>query len=164
MKNILILAVFLTVAACNPCRWVTRCPSQVITDTVTETYIQTWRDTVVYIEENESTLEAWFYCDSMNQVILRQLDVEKTKGVKTESEFKAGVFRFRVMADSVKILNKIITEIKGRETIIMNPVNLEIEEKLKKSEKSLHIYKGIGIFGLVLAVLLILAMVVRLRF
>ena len=160
-RIIVFFAVFLTILACDPCRHINRCPGYIITDTVKETLVVTYQDTITYIEENESTLEAWFYCDSLNQVIMKELNVEKTKGVKTQSEFNKGVFKFRVMADSVEVLNRIITKIKGKEIILVNPVNKKMESDLKKTEKKLQIWKGVAIFGLAITLLIVLFVIIK---
>ncbi|MCK9282226.1 MAG: hypothetical protein M0P71_16545 [Melioribacteraceae bacterium] len=121
--------------------------------------IKTVRDTITYIEENESTLEAWFECDSNNQVLIKKLN-ETNNGIKTVTVFKDNVFKIRSYTDSIAVLHKIIEEKSSEKIAIMNPVNKQLQDDNKKLEKKLTHWKKIGKFGLIIIVSILIGLVV----
>lgn len=62
----------------------------------------------VRVSDDSLSMSALFTCDSLNQVVLRQLSEEKTKGVKSQFDFSNGLLNYHVVAvhDTVFIAAK----------------------------------------------------------
>lgn len=146
------LPFLLLFAACTPCRYVSRHPECFPADTVRITNIRIERDTITYIEESESTLEAYFECDSNNQVLMKRLAETNTGNIKPTVIFRDNTLKISYYVDSIAVLHKIIKETSGKETTILNPVN----EQMKKDLQRLKKWRKIGMYGIGLAVLVLL--------
>ena len=92
MRIVIVFFLIALLSACNPCRYVANHPECYPADTVITTDIVTVTDTLIYIEENQSTLDAWFECDSNNQVLIKKLE-ETISGIKTVTVFKDNVLK-----------------------------------------------------------------------
>lgn len=158
MRYLMILLI-LSAFACNPCKYVSKHQECFPADTFKHVMIKTVRDTITYIEENESTLEAWFECDSNNQVLIKKLN-ETNNGIKTVTIFKDNVLRIRSYTDSIAVLNKIIEEKSSEKITVMNPVNKQLQDDNKKLEKKLTRWKKIGRFGLIIVSFIFIGLVV----
>jgi hypothetical protein len=123
-------------------------------DTIRETITNTVRDTITYIEENESTLEAYFICDSNNQVLMKQLSQTNTGVIKPTVVFRDNVLRLRYFTDSIAVLHKIIERTQAKEVYVKNPVNIQMQKDLQKSDKKLKRWRKIGIGGIITMLLL----------
>jgi hypothetical protein len=85
-----------------------------------------------------SLFNAWFACDSMNNVIMRDLNEYKSKGVKSKIVFRDNHLQLSFLTDSIAVLNKIISSSKTHKEYIKNPVNAELQKQYLKAEKQLH--------------------------
>lgn len=60
------------------------------TKTKTITVTETIRDTILKTLPDSAAIKAWFGCDSLNQVYVKQLAIEQGKKVKTEIQWLPG--------------------------------------------------------------------------
>lgn len=145
------LVIFALIAlSCSPCQYASRHPECFQPDTVITYETNTTLDSIIYLDASESALEAFFECDSMNQVLMYRLEQSHT-GPATAPVvlYKDNVLRVRYLTDSIAVLNRMVTRATGKTVYIMNPVN----EQLAKKAASLGAWRKIGIGGIVLAVL-----------
>lgn len=61
------------------------------------------RDTTVLIKPDTATVKALFECDSLNQVVLKELDVVKGRKVAPEVKFKDRWFEVTLPVDSESV-------------------------------------------------------------
>ena len=149
MRWIILLS--LVAVSCNPCHYVSRHSECFPTDTIRITNERTVHDTITYIEESESTLEAYFECDSNNQVLMKRLSQTNTGNIQPTVIFRDNLLKIRYFTDSIAVLHKIISETKGKEVMVMNPVN----EQMKRDLQRLKNWKKIGSVGIGIIVLLL---------
>lgn len=139
MKATICSIIFIIVlASCNPCHYVAKHPECFAPDTIRETSTQTIRDTITWIQPDSMSLVALFYCDSANQVMMQTIEEFKSKGIKTRIIFKDNKLDLSVYTDSIKVLNRIISNIKSKEVYVMNPVNDKLKNDNIKLENRLH--------------------------
>ena len=100
--------------SCNPCKYVLKHYEclPISSDTIREYITETIRDSISYIEGNESILTAWVECDSMYNVILKKYEESNTGGIKTIIKYSNNKLEIRAYTDSIAVLNKIITKLK----------------------------------------------------
>ncbi len=137
MKTITILLCALLVS-CNPCKYVARHQECFLPDTIREINIQTVHDSVTWIMGDTSLFNAWFACDSMNNVIMKDLTEYKSKGVKSKIVFTDNHLQLSFLTDSIAVLNKIIKSTKTHTEYIKNPVNAELQKECLKTVKRLQ--------------------------
>lgn len=132
MRSILPMIAVFMLASCNPCRYVSNHPECFPADTIRESTTQTIRDTVTWIQADTFALSALFYCDSANRVLMRDLTEYKSKGITTEIVYRENRLQITVATDSIKVLNRIISELKSKTVTTMNPVNEQLEKDNQK--------------------------------
>ncbi len=138
MRNLLLIISLLLIAACNPCNYVAKHPECFSPDTIRETSTQTIRDTITWIQPDSMSLVALFYCDSANQVMMQKIEEYKSKGIKTRVIFRDNKLDLSVYTDSIKVLNRIISNIKSKEVHVKNPVNNKLQSDNQILKNRLH--------------------------
>ena len=128
----------LILLSCNPCRYVAHHPECFAPDTIRETITSTMHDSITWIQFDTTLFDAIFACDSLNNVLMKQVDEYKTKGVKTKVVFRDNRLQLSMFTDSIAILNKIIREHKTHSEYIKNPVNDELKRQNEKLENRMH--------------------------
>jgi L-rhamnose mutarotase len=129
MKLLTLTLFAFLIASCNPCRYVARHQECFLPDTVKETTVQTIHDSVIFIKPDSGYIIAYFKCDSLNQVVMTELNEVKSKGVQTVTVFKDNTFKFKWQSDSIKVLNRIISNLSTHSEHIMNPVNAVLKKE-----------------------------------
>ena len=96
MRFLLILILVLFLTGCKT-------PQPVIERTVTITETETVRDTTVVTEPDTASIKALFECDSLNQVVLTELEIEKGRKTVPQVRFKDRWFEVAVPVDSESV-------------------------------------------------------------
>jgi capsular polysaccharide biosynthesis protein len=60
---------------------------------------------------------------------MTELNEVKSKGVQTVTVFKDNTFKFKWQSDSIKVLNRIISNLSTHSEHIMNPVNAVLKKE-----------------------------------
>jgi hypothetical protein len=160
MKTLSLLLLAFLFFACNPCRYVARHQECFPPDTIRETSVQTIHDTTTWIEADSFALNALFYCDSTNNVLIKTLNEYKSKGVVTKIIYKNNTLQITLATDSIGVLNRIISNMKTHVEYVKNPVNAELQRQNLKQEKQLQRKKVIGriLWGYLIITLVLLAL------
>jgi hypothetical protein len=138
MKTLSLSLLVILFIACNPCRYVARHQECFLPDTIRETSVQTIHDTTTWIEADSFALNALFYCDSTNNVLIKMLNEYKSKGVVTKIVYKNNTLQISLATDSIAKLNRYISSMKTHVEYVKNPVNAELQRKNLKYEKQLQ--------------------------
>lgn len=157
-KYISVALLALVALSCNPCRYASKHPECFKPDTVVISHITTVRDTIIYLEESESTLEAYFECDSTNQVLMKKLvQTEAGRHVKPTVIFRENTLRIRYYQDSIATLHRVISDIQARVEYRENPINMQMQDRIA----GLELWKKIGIAGIILAFFVLVFAIIR---
>lgn len=151
MKYIAILLLLL--ASCSPCRYVGKHPECFPADTIRIENTKTIRDSIVFTKIDSVGYDLLFECDSNSQVILKEFNEYKTKGISTKFVFKDNRLQLNALIDSLGILHRIIDNYQFKEVVRINPVNEQLKkdfDKLTAKNKT----KNKTIFGLIVVILL----------
>ncbi len=132
MKAILPFGLVLILASCNPCKYVSNHPECFPSDTIREIETLTIRDTVTWIQADTFAMSALFYCDSARRVLMRDLTEYKSKGITTRIVYRDNQLQITAATDSIKILNRIISELKSKTVSTMNPINEQLAKENQK--------------------------------
>ena len=159
MKYLTVLASLALVAlSCTPCRYASRHPECFRPDTTITYENTTTLDSIIYLDASESTLEAYFECDSLNRVLMYRLEQSHTGPAPAPVViYKDNILRVKYLTDSIAVLNRMVTQATGKTVYIVNPVN----EQLAKKAAAMHLWRKIGVGGIVLAVLAIVFVVIK---
>lgn len=93
MRFILILLLVTFITGC-------KIPQPVIEHTVTVTETETVRDTTVVTEPDTASLKALFECDSLNQVVMTELLIEKGRKLVPQVKFRDRLLEITMPVDS----------------------------------------------------------------
>lgn len=157
-KVALSILLALVALSCNPCRYASKHPECFKPDTVVMSHTTTVHDTIIYLEESESTLEAYFECDSTNRVLMSRLvQTEAGRPVKPTVIFRENTLRVRYYQDSIATLNRLVKETQARIEYRENPINMEMQDRIS----GLELWKKIGISGIILAVFVLVFAIIR---
>lgn len=138
LKYFSLLIFIISLISCNPCKYVAKHPECFPPDSVHETSTSSVRDSVTWLQLDTSLFDAIFECDSMNNVLIKEVNEYKSKGVKTRVVFKDNHLQLSMFTDSIAILNKIISEHKTSVTYVKNPVNDELKRQATVYKDRLH--------------------------
>lgn len=130
----------------------------VTTDTITVTR-EIVRDSVVVIPPDSTWLIAWFECDSLNQVVMTELEKSRGNNLQQSADFdSSGVFTINTRVDSQSIY------LSWRErhdtATITNTVikTVEVEKVVRKTPAWLLWLAGLGAGAIVIMIILIVIM------
>lgn len=140
MKKLIILAGLAMVLACSPCKQISKHPEKFNcfpADTVLIEKNTIIRDSILFTKIDSIGYDILFECDSNNNVLMRELNEQKSKGVVTNVVFKDNRLILTAQTDSIKSLLRIIENLEKKETSKVNPINAELkaENERLKSEK-----------------------------
>lgn len=80
---------------------ITGCRSvEPVIHTTTRTVTETLRDTTVIVAPDSATVQALFECDSLNQVVMTELSVEKGRKVNPQVTWRDKILKVAVPVDS----------------------------------------------------------------
>ena len=66
----------------------------------TVTWTETLRDTVVIVEPDFASVRALFECDSLNRVVMKELEIKRGQKVTPEVKWQYGVLEVSIPVDS----------------------------------------------------------------
>ncbi len=96
MRFLLILILVLFLTGCKTTQ-------PVIERTVTVTETETLRDTTIVTEPDTASLKALFECDSLNQVVMTELEIEKGRKTTPQVKFRDRWLEVTVPVDSESV-------------------------------------------------------------
>lgn len=130
----------------------------VTTDTVTVTR-EMVRDSLVIIPPDSAWLKAWFECDSMNQVVMTELEESKGKTIRQEAVFESsGAITINARVDSQAIY--LAWKERHDTATITNTVikTVEVEKVVRKTPAWLLWLAGLGAGAIVIMIILVVIM------
>ncbi len=110
------------------------------------------RDSIVILPPDSSVIEAWFECDSLNHVIMIELETHAGEKVKPYTKFNKGQFTVAAKIDSQSVYlswkerhdSTTITETKIKE--------VEVPKVVYKKPRWLKIMAGLGAGSIILLI------------
>ena len=119
--------------------------------------IERWRDTTIYEQPDIAWLKGWLECDSVGQVLLRELEIERGRNITTHIKIVNDTIYVECKTDSIERLLKIrdleIKMLKEMQTEVI----VEVERELSWWETT-QMKMG-RLFLIVIAVLLIITVI-----
>lgn len=119
--------------------------------------IEKWRDTTIYEEPDIAWLKGWLECDSVGQVLLRELEIERGRNITPHIKIVNDTIYVECKTDSLERLLKIrdleIKMLKEMQTEVV----VEVEKELSWWETT-QMKMG-RLFLIVIAVLVIITVI-----
>lgn len=119
--------------------------------------IEKWRDTTIYEEPDIAWLKGWLECDSVGQVLLRELEIERGRNITPHIKIVNDTIYVECKTDSLERLLKIrdleIKMLKEMQTEVV----VEVEKELSWWETT-QMKMG-RLFLMVIAVLVIITVI-----
>lgn len=124
------------------------------TDTVTVTHVL--RDTTVVLQPDSATVQALFYCDSMNQVIMKDLVIEKGRNISPLVKWEKETLTVLAEVDSQQVYlewkeRHVMEQKKTTETVIVKQYKKQLPLWVKLvmiAESVLLLFFAIGLVRL----------------
>ena len=69
--------------------------------------VERWRDSIIYEEPDKAWLKGWLECDSMGQVLLRELEIERGRNITPHIKIVNDTIYLECKTDSLERLLKI---------------------------------------------------------
>ena len=69
--------------------------------------VERWRDSIIYEEPDKAWLKGWLECDSMGQVLLRELEIERGRNITPHIKIVNDTLYVECKTDSLERLLKI---------------------------------------------------------
>lgn len=119
--------------------------------------IERWRDTTIYEQPDKAWLKGWLECDSVGQVLLRELEIERGRNITPHIKIVNDTIYVECKTDSLERLLKIrdleIKMLKEMQTEVV----VEVEKELSWWETT---QMKIGqLFMIAIAVLIIITVI-----
>lgn len=119
--------------------------------------IERWRDTTIYEQPDIAWLKGWLECDSVGQVLLRELEIERGRNITPHIKIVNDTIYLECKTDSLERLLKIrdleIKMLKEMQTEVV----VEVEKELSWWETT-QMKMG-RLFLIVIAVLVIITVI-----
>ena len=119
--------------------------------------VERWRDSIIYEEPDKAWLKGWLECDSMGQVLLRELEIERGRNITPHIKIVNDTLYVECKTDSLERLLKIrdleIKMLKEMQTEVV----VEVEKELSWWETT-QMKMG-RLFLIVIAVLVIITVI-----
>ena len=119
--------------------------------------IERWRDTTIYEQPDIAWLKGWLECDSVGQVLLRELEIERGRNITPHIKIVNDTIYVECKTDSIERLLKIrdleIKMLKEMQTEVI----VEVERELSWWETT-QMKMG-RLFLIVIAVLVIITVI-----
>lgn len=119
--------------------------------------IERWRDTTIYEQPDIAWLKGWLECDSVGQVLLRELEIERGRNITPQIKIVNDTIYVECKTDSLERLLKIrdleIKMLKEMQTEVV----VEVEKELSWWETT-QMKMG-RLFLIVIAVLVIITVI-----
>lgn len=119
--------------------------------------IERWRDTTIYEQPDKAWLKGWLECDSVGQVLLRELEIERGRNITPHIKIVNDTIYVECKTDSLELLLKLkdqmIMELQQSKTI----ETVEVEKELSWWETT-QMKMG-QLFMIAIAVLIIITVI-----
>ena len=119
--------------------------------------IERWRDTTIYEQPDKAWLKGWLECDSVGQVLLRELEIERGRNITPHIKIVNDTIYVECKTDSLERLLKIrdleIKMLKEMQTEVV----VEVEKELSWWETT-QMKMG-QLFMIAIAVLIIITVI-----
>lgn len=119
--------------------------------------IERWRDTTIYEQPDKAWLKGWLECDSVGQVLLRELEIERGRNITPHIKIVNDTIYVECKTDSLELLLKLkdqmIMELQQSKTI----ETVEVEKELSWRETT-QMKMG-QLFMIAIAVLIIITVI-----
>lgn len=119
--------------------------------------IERWRDTTIYEQPDKAWLKGWLECDSVGQVLLRELEIERGRNITPHIKIINDTIYVECKTDSLERLLKIrdleIKMLKEMQTEVV----VEVEKELSWWETT-QMKMG-QLFMIAIAVLIIITVI-----
>lgn len=119
--------------------------------------IERWRDTTIYEQPDKAWLKGWLECDSVGQVLLRELEIERGRNITPHIKIVNDTIYVECKTDSLERLLKIrdleIKMLKEMQTEVV----VEVEKELSWW-KTTQMKMG-QLFMIAIAVLIIITVI-----
>ena len=119
--------------------------------------IERWRDTTIYEQSDKAWLKGWLECDSVGQVLLRELEIERGRNITPHIKIVNDTIYVECKTDSLERLLKIrdleIKMLKEMQTEVV----VEVEKELSWWETT-QMKMG-QLFMIAIAVLIIITVI-----
>ena len=119
--------------------------------------VERWRDSIIYEEPDKAWLKGWLECDSVGQVLLRELEIERGRHITPHIKIVNDTLYVECKTDSLERLLKIrdleIKMLKEMQTEVV----VEVEKELSWWETT-QMKMG-RLFLIVIAVLVIITVI-----
>ena len=119
--------------------------------------IERWRDTTIYEQPDKAWLKGWLECDSVGQVLLRELEIERGRNITPHIKIVNDTIYLECKTDSLERLLKIrdleIKMLKEMQTEVV----VEVEKELSWWETT-QMKMG-QLFMIAIAVLIIITVI-----
>ena len=119
--------------------------------------IERWRDTTIYEQPDKAWLKGWLECDSVGQVLLRELEIERGRNITPHIKIVNDTIYVECKTDSLELLLKLkdqmIMELQQSKTI----ETIEVEKELSWWETT-QMKMG-QLFMIAIAVLIIITVI-----
>lgn len=119
--------------------------------------IERWRDTTIYEQPDKAWLKGWLECDSVGQVLLRELEIERGRNITPHIKILNDTIYVECKTDSLERLLKIrdleIKMLKEMQTEVV----VEVEKELSWWETT-QMKMG-QLFMIAIAVLIIITVI-----
>lgn len=126
-------------------------PRLVQSDSIT-TIIEVVRDSVVYAPADSSFIKAWFECDSLNHVIMTDLETASGNNLTQQAIFDSGIFIVKAKIDSLAVYLRW----KERHEKIKVAKTITVEKVIIKKPAWLMWLSGLGGGAIVFSIILII--------
>jgi len=99
LRTLLLLLCIISLGSTG-CKQLQPVVSETTTNERIVTVTETLRDTTVVVKADTASIRAFLECDSLNNVVMRELQIEKGRKVNPEVKFKQGVLEVIMPVDS----------------------------------------------------------------
>lgn len=104
MRSIIVSLMFIVLTSCSLKQRIEKfCPNCPLKEKDSITYIESIRDSIIYIDNSEAISEILMQCDSLNQISITEINELKSKGVKVVTKFKDNKIYIQASIDSTAV-------------------------------------------------------------
>ena len=100
LRTLVLLCIVSLVLGQTGCKQLQPVVEQTTTNERIVTVTETLRDTTVIVKADTASVRAFLKCDSLNQVVMSELEIVKGRKVNPEVKFKYGILEVTMPVDS----------------------------------------------------------------
>ena len=126
-----IVSILLLLTGCKPIEYIPIEKEIVKTITITE------RDTLIKVEEDQASLQALFFCDSLNQILIEQINIKNSYRTSVDISVNENNGKTQLLVDcksdslelEIKLRDKLIEDIQNSKEVVVIPASLNSYQK-----------------------------------